>query len=72
MLAVIVIGNVPDVLAVPLNVAVALPLSWNVTPLGRAPDSLNEGVGEPVAVTVKLPAVAAVNAVLLALVMAGA
>ena len=57
---------------VPLSVAVPFWLSVNVTPLGRAPLSLRLGVGEPVAVTVKLPAVPTVKAVLLALVMAGA
>src|SRR5258708_35463257 len=44
----------------------------NVTPLGRAPTSLSVGVGEPVVVTVKLPAAPTVKVVLLALVMAGA
>jgi hypothetical protein len=43
-----------------------------VTPLGSAPDSLNAGVGDPVAVTVKFPAVPTVNVVLLALVIAAA
>jgi hypothetical protein len=44
----------------------------NVTPLGSAPDSLSDGLGFPVVVTVKLPAVPMVNVVLLALVIAGA
>jgi hypothetical protein len=44
----------------------------NVTPLGSAPDSLNAGVGAPVVVTVKLPAVPTTNVALLALVIAGA
>jgi hypothetical protein len=57
------------VAGVPLNVAVPLPLSRNVTPLGSVPVSVNEGVGDPVAVTVKLPAVPTVNVVLLALVI---
>jgi hypothetical protein len=43
-----------------------------VTPVGSAPDSLSDGVGDPVVVTVKVPAVATVNVVLLALVIAGA
>ena len=43
-----------------------------MTPLGRVPVSLSAGVGEPVVVTVKLPAVPTVKVVLLALVMAGA
>ena len=49
-----------------------MPLSSKVTPLGSAPVSLSEGVGVPVAVTVKLPAVPAVNVVLVALVIIGA
>ena len=47
-------------------------MSLNVTGLGRAPVSVSAGVGEPVVVTVKLPAVLTVNAVLAALVIAGA
>jgi hypothetical protein len=62
---------VPDA-GVPLSVAVPFPLLTNVTPLGSAPLSLTDGVGVPVAVTVKLPAVPTVNVVLLALVIAGA
>ena len=72
MLAVNVIGKVPAADAVPLRVAVPLPLSWNAMPLGSEPDSVSVGVGVPVAVTVKLPAVPAVNVVPLALVMEGA
>jgi hypothetical protein len=44
----------------------------NVTPLGSAPASDKEGVGVPAAVTVNVPAVPIVNAVLPALVIAGA
>jgi hypothetical protein len=47
-------------------------LSTNVTPLGSVPVSRSDGVGVPVAVTVKLPAVPTVNVVLFALVIAGA
>jgi hypothetical protein len=74
LLAVIVNGYVPAVpeAAVPLNVAVPFPLLTNVTPVGRAPASVREGVGVPVAVTVKLLAVPTVNVVLLALVIVGA
>ena len=75
MLAVKVRGYVPGVVpeaGVPLSVPVPFPLSLNVTPLGSAPVSLSEGVGLPVAVTVKLPAVPTVNVVLLVLVIAGA
>jgi hypothetical protein len=74
LLAVKVSGYVPLVpeAGVPLRVPVPFPLSLNVTPLGSAPVSLSEGVGLPVVVTVKLPAVPTVNAVLFALVIAGA
>jgi hypothetical protein len=47
-------------------------LSTNVTPVGSVPASAREGVGTPVAVTVNVPAAPTVNAVLLALVNAGA
>src|SRR5690348_1793073 len=72
LLAVMVMGNAPVAEAVPLSVAVPSPLSRNVTPLGREPDSVSEGVGVPVAVTVKLLAVPTVKVVLLPLVIAGA
>ena len=75
MLAVIVRGEyvpaVPDP-GVPLSVAVPFPLSLKVTPLGSVPDSLSDGVGDPVVVTVKLPAVPTAKVVLFALVMLGA
>jgi hypothetical protein len=61
----------PDA-GVPLSVAVPFPLFTNVTPLGSVPVSVKVGVGDPVAVTVKLPAAPTVNVVLLALVIAGA
>jgi hypothetical protein len=52
------------------------PSTWvtalKVIPLGSAPLSLKVGVGEPVAVTVKEPAVPTLKVVLFALVMAGA
>jgi len=47
-------------------------LSLKVTGLGNDPDSLSAGVGEPVVVTAKVPAVPTVKLVLLALVIAGA
>jgi hypothetical protein len=47
-------------------------LSTNVTPVGSTPVLVNDGVGDPVAVAVKLPAVPTVNVVVLALVIAGA
>ncbi len=55
--AVIVNGYVPALPAagVPERLAVPLSLSTNVTPEGSVPDSLSEGVGSPVVVTVKPP-----------------
>jgi hypothetical protein len=47
-------------------------LFTNVTPLGSVPASVSVGFGEPVVVTVKLPAVPTANVVLFALVIAGA
>jgi hypothetical protein len=43
-----------------------------LTPLGRAPVSVNVGVGKPVAVSVNYPGVPTTNVVLLALVIVGA
>ena len=57
---------------VPDSVAVPFSLSTKVTPAGKVPVSLIPGVGLPVAVTVKAPAVPAVNEAVLALVIAGA
>ena len=72
--AVIVRGYVPPVpsAGVPESVAVPSPLSVNETPDGSAPDSLSDGVGTPLVVTVKLPARPVWNVVFEALVMAGA
>ena len=58
-------------MGVPPNVAVPFPLSLNVTPPGRAPVLVSDGVGKPVAVAVNVPGVPAVNNALLALVIAG-
>ena len=56
---------------VPAKVAVPLPWSVQVTPVGRLPDSVSP-IGElPVAVTVKVPALPTVNVVVLADVMLG-
>ena len=52
--------------------AVPLPLSTKVTRLGSVPVSDKVGVGEPVVVTVKVPAVPTVNVVPAALAIAGA
>src|SRR5579862_9090533 len=54
---------------VPLNTPVVV---LKLSPEGSVPVSLNVSPGKPLAVTVKLPAVPAVNVALLALVMAGA
>ena len=61
----------PDA-GVPAMVAVPLPLFVNVTALGSVPDLVKDGVGEPVVVTVKLPAEPTVKVVLFALVIVGA
>jgi len=47
------------------------PEALNITPVGRAPDSLKVGAGTPVAVTWNEPSVPTVKVVLLALVMTG-
>ena len=47
-------------------------MSLNVTGLGRAPVSVSAGVGDPVVVTVKVPAVPTVNVAAFALVIVGA
>jgi hypothetical protein len=57
---------------VPLRVAVPFLLSTKVTPVGSAPVGVRDGVGKPVVVTMKDPAVPTVNVVLAALVMEGA
>jgi len=57
---------------VPAIVAVPVPLSANVTPLGREPVSFKEGAGLPVVVTVKVPPTPTVNAAFVALVIKGA
>ncbi len=61
------IGNVPLAVAVPLSTPV---LELNATPFGSVPDSLRVGVGDPVAVTVKVPAEPTVNVALPPLVIA--
>lgn len=67
----IVSGKVPAWVAVPLKVAVPLPLFTNAIPFGRVPVSVIPGKGTPVAVTVNDPNTLAVNVVLLALVIVG-
>ncbi len=56
----------------PAKVAVPLPLSTKVTPLGSTPALVSVGVGEPVVVTMNDPAEPTVKAVALALVIVGA
>ena len=74
MLTINVKEYVPPVLGagVPLKLAVPFPLFLNVTPAGNVPVAIRNGVGVPVAVTVKLPATPTVKRVVLALVIAGA
>ncbi len=75
LVAVKVIAYVPPVpaLGVPESVPVPLPLLTKVTPAGSAtPPRAIEGSGNPVAVTVKVPAMPVWNVTLLALVIAGA
>jgi hypothetical protein len=43
----------------------------NVTPVGRAPDSLSVGAGAPVAMTLNVPPVPIVNVATPALLIAG-
>jgi hypothetical protein len=52
-------------------VAVPLPLSVKLTPVGSVPVSPSEGAGDPVVVTVKVPAVPTVKAVDAALAKTG-
>ena len=72
LVAVIVSGYTPFVLAAPVNVAVPLPLSTNVTPVGSVPALLSAAAGDPLVVTLKVPVLAAVNVAVAALVMVGA
>src|SRR5450432_3057896 len=72
LLAVKLIGKVPEADGVPLSVPVPLWLSVKETPPGSAPISFKSGVGNPVAVTAAEPATPAVKPALFALVMAGA
>src|SRR5579872_3341533 len=71
LVAVNVIGNVPEFVGVPLNVPVPLPLSTNPTPFGSVPFSFRLGVGYPVAVTENDPNTPSWKVALLALVIAG-
>src|SRR5260370_110363 len=65
-------ANVPDAVGVPLSVPVPLPLSRNVTPAGKVPLSVMLGVGDPLVVTLNVPAAPTWNVTAFALVNAGA
>jgi len=67
--AVNVSENVPLVAGVPLSTPVD---ASKFTPLGTLPLALRSGIGNPVAVTVNVPAVFTLNAVLVALVISDA
>jgi muconolactone delta-isomerase len=69
LLAVNVIGYVPAVpdAGMPLRTP-----ALKVTPLGKFPDSLIAGTGNPAAITLNVPDEPVVNVVLVALVIAGA
>src|SRR5512142_779611 len=72
LFAVIVIGNTPFAVGVPASVAVPSLLLVNVTPPGNAPVSLISiaaPLGNPLVVTVNVPAVPTLNVALLALVI---
>ena len=62
----------PEASGVPLSVPVPLPLSTNVSPLGNAPVSVIDGVGDPVVVIVNEPATPTVNVPPFALVITAA
>src|SRR5260370_42631176 len=59
----------PAAVGVPLSVPVPLPSSRNVTPAGKGPLSVMLGVGDPVVVTVNVPAAPAWNEAEFALVI---
>jgi hypothetical protein len=65
-------ANVPDAVGVPLSVPVPLPLLRNVTPAGKAPLSVMLGVGNPLVVTLNVPATPTWKVAAFALVNAGA
>ncbi len=70
-----VIGNVPDCVGVPASTPVVEltdALVVRVTPVGRAPVSVNVGGAQPVAVTAKVPAEPCVKVVMVAEVIDGA
>src|SRR5258708_23484027 len=70
--AVNVMTNVPDAVGVPLSVPLPLPLLRNVTPAGKVPLSVMLGVGDPLVVTLNVPAAPTWKVATFALVNAGA
>ena len=74
LVAVIVNGYVPPVplAGVPEMVAVPLPLSTKLSPLGSVPDSDSAGAGSPVVVMAKLNGAPTFELAVAALVMVGA
>ena len=70
LLAVIVIGYEPTVPAA--GVPLKTPAALKVTPVGKAPVSVNVGAGEPDAATVKVFAAPTLKVAVAALVNAGA
>src|SRR5260370_809302 len=64
-------ANVPVAVGVPLSVPAPLPLSRNVTPAGKAPLSVMLGVGNPVVVTLNVPAAPTWKVAAFALVIVG-
>ncbi len=61
LVAVMVREGSPVAVGVPAMVAVPLPLSTKVTPVGRVPVHPSAGAGYPVVVTAKLKAVPSVT-----------
>src|SRR5258708_30531375 len=64
-------ANVPDAVGVPLSVPVPLPLLRNVTPAGKVPLSVMLGVGDPLVLTLNVPAAPTWNVTAFALVIVG-
>ena len=64
--------NMPLLPGVPLSVPLPLPLSTNVTPVGKTPDSEMAGAGVPVVVTVNDPGAPSTKVALFVLVTDGA
>ncbi len=63
--------NAPLAVGVPPRVPVPFPLSVNVTPVGSAPFSNRVGIGNPVAITMNVPAEPTLNVALFPVVIVG-